>query len=329
MLTRQFLFILLLIATPLQAVTLKIATVAPDGTSWMKAMRQAAKEIKKETDGRVKLRFYPGGVMGNDKSVLRKIRVGQLHGGAITSGGLSNLYPDIQIYSLPFLFRSAKEVDYVRKQMDEKLIAGLKSKGFVSYGLIEGGFAYLMSQTPFSSAEALKQLKIWAPEGDKLSYNAFKSIGVTPVPLAITDVLTGLQTGLIDTVGTTPIGAIALQWHARIKHLADVPLTYIYASLVIKERALKKVSAADRALLQQVLSKTFRELSQLNRQDNNGARKALQKQGISFHSPELDNDSDWKKAMDRVVRDSKQTNPLSKPLLHEVDQLLLEIRTGS
>lgn len=319
-------FASLLLAPTLQADTLKIATLAPDGTSWMKAMRIAAKAINIKTDGRVKLRFYPGGVMGNDKSVLRKIRIGQLHGGAITSGGLSNIYPDVQIYSLPFLFRSSEEVDHVRAQIDAKLIAGLQRKGFVSFGFSEGGFAYLMSQNAFSTADALKTLKIWAPEGDQLSFNAFKAIGVTPVPLSVTDVLTGLQTGLIDTVGTTAIGAIALQWHARVKHLANVPLTYIYATLVIKDRALTKLSQEDRGVLQQTLTATFEQLNRQNRADNKGARAALKNQGIQFYTPDTSDTGDWTQAIKQIIKNSKTQNKLSKPMILTVEHLLTDFR---
>jgi len=315
-----------LLALPVQATTLKIATLAPDGTSWMKAMRGAAKEIKTKTEGRVKLRFYPGGVMGNARSVLRKIRVGQLHGGAITSGGLVGIYPDIQIYSLPFLFRSSQEVDYVRERMDEKLISGLQKKGFVSFGISEGGFAYLMSQSAFSTADALKSLKIWSPEGDQLSYNAFKAIGVNPVPLSITDVLTGLQTGLIDTIGTTAIGAIALQWHSRVKHLADIPLTYIYATMVIKEKALSKLSVEDSAALKKILTATFSQINNQNRKDNKGARAALQNQGIQFYAPNMSDSGSWKQAISNVIKNSAVQERLSKPMIDEVQQYLTDFR---
>ena len=115
--------------------TLKIATLAPDGSSWMQAMRDGAAEVDRLTEGRVKLRFYPGGVMGNENSVLRKIRVGQLQGGALTGGGLASLYPDSQIYSLPFLFLSYAEVAYVRERVDPILLEGLSSQWLRQYGI--------------------------------------------------------------------------------------------------------------------------------------------------------------------------------------------------
>ena len=130
-----FLFLLPLSLSVHAATTFKIASLAPDGTSWMNEMRTGAEEITKRTDGRVKFRFYPGGIMGNDKSVLRKMRVGQLHGGALTGGGVAIIYPEAQVYSIPFVFNNYAEVDHAREQMDPVLIAGLKEKGFISFGI--------------------------------------------------------------------------------------------------------------------------------------------------------------------------------------------------
>ena len=138
------LFVFLIPPVSAKNMTFKIATAAPDGTMWMQEMRAAAEQIEKRTAKRVEFRFYPGGVMGSDKSVLRKIRIGQLHGGLITGGGLASVYTDANLYSLPFLFRNYKEVDFIRGKMDPVLIAGLKKKGYISFGFSEGGFAYLM-----------------------------------------------------------------------------------------------------------------------------------------------------------------------------------------
>ncbi|MES9935962.1 MAG: TRAP transporter substrate-binding protein DctP [Sedimenticola sp.] len=322
------LLISLLLALPLQAVTLKIATVVPDGTSWMKAMRSAAKTIKQETDGRVKLRFYPGGIMGNDNSVLRKIRVGQLHGGAITGGGLSTIYPDASLYSMPFLFRSSEEVDHVRNTIDPQLIEGLKKKGFISYGLSEGGFAYLMSNARIMSMEDLRAQKVWAPEGDPITRAAFGAVDVSPIALPITDVLTGLQTGLINTVGTSPIGAIALQWHTRVKYMVDVPLIYLYASLVINEKALKRVSPEDRAVLRRVLGDTFEQLNRQNRKESDSARSALQKQGIEFLNPSLEHMQAWQDAVNASIEKMGKDGSYSPEMRNRILQLLAAFRKG-
>jgi TRAP-type C4-dicarboxylate transport system substrate-binding protein len=291
------------LALPAQAATtLKIATIAPDGTTWMKKMRAAAAKIKKETDGRVKVRYYPGGVMGNDNSVLRKIRVGQLHGGALTGGGLTAIYKDAQVYTLPFQFRSLAEVDAVRARMDQDIIAGIKQNGFISYGLSEGGFAYLLSNSPVKTTDDMRKLKIWIPEGDQVNALMFKALGISPIPLPVTDVMTGLQTGLIDTIASSPIGAIALQWHTRVKHLTNVPLIYLYASLVIKEKALKRLSDADRKVVSETLQATFKELDQINRQDNEQALAALEQQGISLEQPSLEQQLAWEKHANTMLK---------------------------
>ncbi len=310
------------------AVTLKIATLAPDGTSWMKSMRKAAKQVAEKTDGRVKLRFYPGGVMGNDKSVLRKIRVGQLHGGALVAGGLVPIYKDIQIYSLPFLFSSYQEVDHVRKRMDSQLIQGLRDKGFVSFGITEAGFAYLLCQSPITTPDDMRKRKVWSPEGDMISRMAIEALDISPILLPITDVLTGLQTGLIDTVASSPIGAIALQWHTRVKYLTDLPLTYFYGTLVIKEKALNKLSRSDRETLRDILETASSAFDSQSRKENLNARKALQNQGIQFVAPSPQDLPNWLTPVHQAVDEMGQRRLFSPALLKQMRQHLNEYRNS-
>ena len=317
------LFLLTSLALPLQAATtLKIATIAPDGTSWMKQMRLAGEEIKKKTEGRVQLRFYPGGVMGNDNSMLRKIRAGQLQGGAITGGGLSAIYGDAQLYDLPFQFRNLQEVETVRQQMDQQIIDGLLSKGLVSFGLSEGGFAYLLSNSPVRSTEDMQGLKIWIPEGDEVNARMFKSLGISPIPLPLTDVTTGLQTGLIDTIASSPVGAIGLQWHTQVKYLTEVPLAYLYATLVIQEKALKRLTEADRQTLTETLRATFATLNQQSREDNAQALLALQRQGIEFVHPSLAQQKEWENHANDVLGKLSSQGIFSAEMLSQMQSLV-------
>ncbi len=317
------------VTLPAQALTFKIATLAPDGTAWMNEIRKGADEIKERTSGRVKFRFFPGGIMGNDKSVLRKIRIGQLHGGAIVSGGLTAIYPDIGIYSLPFTFRTEAEVDYVRQKMDPLLMAGLKKNGFVSFGLAEGGFAYLMSNQSIKTTDDFKGQKVWVPQGDEISRAAFESIGISPISLALSDVLTGLQTGLVDTIAGSASGAIALQWHTRIKYLMDEPLSYLYASMVISQKRFKRVSAGDQAIVSEVMGDTFKRLNKINRADDISARSALQEQGITFIklSPQLT--GQWFDIRNKVEQRMTQKGVLSKEIVETLQKHLDVYRTPS
>ncbi len=323
------LFFLAFISAPLYAKTFKIATIAPDGTTWMEELKKGADEIKKRTDGRVKFRFYPGGIMGNDKSVLRKIRVGQLHGGAITGGGLSEIYSDAQIYSLPLAFRSYDEVDYIRKQMDQDLIAGMKEKGFISFGIGEGGFAYVMSDKAISNVDDMSDHKVWSPEGDVLSRAAFESVGVSPIPLPLTDVLTGLQTGLINTVAASPMGAIALQWHTKIKHVTDTPLMYLYGTMVVKRKVFEKLSSQDQSTVKEVMAAVFERLDELNRSDNEKANVALKEQGIHFVMPSETEQAQWSGAVTVAIDKLIKQGIFSKDIIDSFNTHLSTYRKTS
>jgi len=290
----SILFALLIAPTTgAQGVRLKVATMAPDGTLWMKEMTKAAAEIKERTDGRVSFRFYPGGTMGTDSAVLRKIRIGQLHGGVILAGSLADIDPDFEIYSLPLLFRSYGEVDYVREKMDQVLIDGLAEKGYVAFGLTETGFTYLLSAKPTRTFEDLKGRKTWMMQDDPVSLAIVEAAGLSPVPLPISDVLTGLQTGLIDTVAAPPVGAVALQWFTKAKYLTDLPITYVSGTMILSSKAFNRISVEDREIVREVLVRANRTLDETSRSDNEEARKALAGQGVEFVNPTDDTYGKW------------------------------------
>jgi TRAP-type C4-dicarboxylate transport system substrate-binding protein len=316
----------LLAGAPAHGVTLKIATISPDGTSWMKIMRKGAAEVKTRTEGRVKIRFYPGGVMGNDKSVLRKMRIGQLHGGAITGGALGEAYKDIRLYGIPLLFRSYAEVDYVRERMDKTLLDGLKQAGFVSFGLGDGGFAYLFADKPLRRIDQLKAQKVWAPEGDPISRTIYQAFGISPIQLPLTDVLTGLQTGLVNTVATSPIAAIALQWHTRVKYITDFPLVYLFGTLVIRDKALERLSPADRDVLTEVMERSFRQINAQNRKDDEGAMRALANQGIKSVEPPPNEQTVWRARVDRMLAKLGEKGYYSPQVLAQLRGYLREYR---
>ena len=203
--------------------------------------------------------------MGDDKTVMRKIRIGQLHGGAVVSNSLTKPFPDNQVYNLPFKFRSFEEVDYIRGRMDPIIVDGFEKGGFVTFGLAEGGFAFFMSNSPLRTINDLRSQKVWIPENDATALETVKAFEVTPIPLSIADVRTGLQTGLIDTVATSPIGDIALQWHTQIEYLMDMPVMYLYAVLAVDRRAFRKISSDDQKIVRNVMGRIFRNIDKQNR----------------------------------------------------------------
>ena len=302
----------------------KIATVAPEGTFWMKEMRAAAAQIKQETEGRVKFKFYPGGVMGSDESVLRKIRVGQLQGGAVTAASLTGLAPDIGIYELPYLFDTLQQVDYVRSRMDAALVAVLEKKGFVSFGLAEGGFSYMMSDQPLQSVAEVRDKKVWLPSNHEIGEAVFSSADVASVSLPLSDVLTALQTGLIDTIITSPIGAIALQWHTRIAYVVEEPLTYFAALLVIDRKAFNKLSAADQQLVRDTMEQAFVNIDKQNRKDNVEAKQALKNQGIKFVPLSADSRKEWRDVGDRAIEALENQNKYNEKIYDDLMRYVSE-----
>ena len=262
------------------AMVLKIATVTPEGSQWMKDMRASAKEIRERTDGRVQIKYYGGGVMGNDTKVLGKIRIGALQGGAFTPSALARRYPDINLYGLPLVFNSADEAAYVRERLDARLQEGLEEAGFVNFGFAAGGFALVMSNTPVRSLDDLKGKRVWVPEGDTISYASMEALSLSPVTLPLTDVLTGLQTGLIDIVAISPIGALVLQWHTKVKYVTELPLAYTLGFMAVEKKAFARLNAEDQAVVRDVMTRTYDNFNRVNLVDNKAAREALLNTGI-------------------------------------------------
>ena len=298
---------LMMSVAQLQAMTLKVATLSPDGSAWMTKMRAGAAEIESRTQQRVTFKFYTGGTMGNDKAVLNKIKIGQLHGGAVTVGSLSDFYRDAQVYAMPLLFKNFNEVDYVRSKLDPVLSKGLEQGGMVNFGFAEAGFAYAMSKTsPIPSVAELRKHKVWIPENDPQSAETLKAFQVTPIPLSLGDVLPSLQTGIIDTVASSPIGTLALQWHTQVKYLTDLPLSYIVGVLAIDQKSFAKIEAPDQAVVREVMQRVFKDIDKQNRQDNLAAYNSLLKQGIKAVKPNAQELLEWQKdgalATDRIEK---------------------------
>lgn len=311
------------------ATQLKIATVAPEGSGWMQSMRLAAGEIKSKTNGRVEIKFYAGGVMGNDKKVLRKIRIGQLQGGVFTANGLSERYRDILIYGLPLVFRTQEEADYVRERMDPLLTQGLDDSGFVSFGFAGGGFAKLMGNEPIGHLDDLRGRKVWVPEGDTISYEAMVALNLAPVILPITDVLMGLQTGLLEYIATPPVGAVVLQWFTKVKYVSNLPLVYTLATMVIDKRAFSSISDADQATVREILTAVYDDFESQNKEDNIQAEEALAANGLKFIDLQPEIIASWREAARQANEKMAEKGLFSKDLLNALLSYLEEYRIAA
>ncbi len=328
MLTAAMSALLLVFVTAVQAgaADFKIATVAPEGSQWMREIRAAASALKERTQGRVVIKLYGGGVMGNEKQVLRKIRIGQLQGGAFTAGGIAEKYPDVVVYGLPLLFESHDEVDYVRQRMDEVLTKGLEQAGFVSFGFAGGGFARIFANRPITTTADMQGQKIWVPEGDRVSIAAMEALRLAPVGLPVTDVLTGLQTGLLDVVAAPPVGVIALQWHTRVKYMTSTPLMYTMGLMAIDSRAFNELGDADQLAFREVMGAVYRRLDQQSRADDEAARAALESSGITLVDAQPAAVEAWREAAREANAKLAREGAYTPALLRQVESHLEEYR---
>lgn len=319
----------MLISAYAQALTFKIATLSPEGSYWMESMRAAEKQIKQRTAGRVKFKLYPGGVMGDDKSVLKKMRFKQLNGAALTNSGLSSIYSDIQLYNLVLKFHSLAEIDYVRSKMDSKLSQGLAEQGIISFGFVEIGMTYLMSTEPIRSLSDMRNQKSWAPDNNKIAIAAQNAFSVSPIPLPIRDVLMGLQTGMVNVVASSPIGALALQWHTKVKYLTKLPLSYVFGVLALNKQDFETLSKDDQQVVKETFEKVLAEINQRSRDDNHHASVALKKQGIKFIDPTPKAAEELRGLMKDTEMQLINSGELSANLVKELNQHLNDFRGQS
>jgi len=320
--------LLLTVVMPAAAQTLKIATIAPEGSSWMNDMRAGAKAIEDHTEGRVKIKFYGGGVQGNDKQVQRKMRTGQLQGGAFTSGGLNMFQRDADLFSLPLLFNSIDEARYVRARLEGELRQRLEDAGYANFGFAAAGFAYMMSTVPLATLEDLHGRKVWIPEGDTVDFAALRALGVAPVVMPPTDVMTGLQTDLLDSVTAPPVGALVLQWHTKLKYITDVPIAYVYAALLIDGRAFGRLTPADQAVVREVMEGIYRKFDQNGVTDNEAALQALLDSGLQWVETDARELNQWRDIVAGSNRRLADEGTFDVALLERMLALIAEYRAG-
>ena len=285
MIKRLVFFLLLLCAFTARAdepYVLKFATLAPAGSTWMNLITEWAGKVEKESQGRLKFKFYPGGVSGDEPDMIRKIRFGQIHGAAMTGHGIGSLYSPARVLEIPFLFRSYEEVDYVRAQMMPEIRAGFRKNDYELLGWMEVGFVRFFSRTPIHSMDDLKKRRIWQWQGDPLAAAFFTASNIAPVPLPITEVFTSLSTGLIDTVIAPPLGAIALQWFTKTPYMTEVPMADGIGGLVVSSKFFNRLPKD----LQELLLRTGNEASEKllieTRKDNEKSLGVLKQNGVTF-----------------------------------------------
>jgi len=254
----------------------------------MNILEEGTRKIEEDTDGRTKFKWYPGGTQGDEKDVVRKIKLKQLDGAALTTIGLSLIYPGIRVLQLPFLFETTEEVDYVRKKMWPYFEKKFEGKGFKLMYPGDVGWTHLYAKSALTSVAAIKKVKFWAWTDDPIVRAFFKKMGVGSVPLGVPEVLSALKTGRIDGCYSSPLAAVALQWYTEITHATSEPVGYGVGAMVMRIDAWDSATDADKKIEDKIGDKIGRKLVKRVRKDNERAKKAMKKDGIKFTATPAD-----------------------------------------
>lgn len=321
--------LLLGLALPAAAQTVvKFATLAPDGSTWMKAMKQFTDEATAKTAGRVKFKIYAGGVSGDEKDVVRKIRLGQLHAGGFTGFGIGEIAQEARLLDTPFLFKNAREIDHVHKALDADFRKIFEGRGYVLLGWAEVGNVNIFSNIPVTKPEDLRNVKMWLWEGDPIAEATFHALRIKPIPLSITDVQTSLQTGMINGVYGSPLSVIAMQWFTRMKYVFSLPLTNASGAVLISKKLFDSLSKEDQKAMLDLGEKHFRALTLQSRKENEESVGILKKKGLIFTEPASPAVVKDLEAAGQTARLSLVGKLYSRELLEKVDSALKAFRNG-
>ncbi len=309
-----------------QEYTIKFATVAPEGSTWLNIMREYDAAVREESGGRLRFKIYGGSTQGPDDVVLRKIRLGQLQSAGFTGVGLGKITPMVRILEVPFLFRNYEEVDHLYETLEEEFREAFEEGDYVLLGWTEVGFVHVFANKPVRTLADLRGVRMWMWEEDPVAEAMFKALNVNAIPLSIIDVLTSLQTGLIDGAYAPPYAAIVLQWFTRVKYMMGVPIADAAGAVVISKKMFDSLPADLQEILLRNGKKYMRMLTEKNRQDNSSSIKTLKKNGIEVI--EISSPKTLKTFVDagRKARQSLVGKLYDQAFLDRVEKVLTEYR---
>lgn len=316
-----------LIAGALPAQTLKLATLAPQGSIWDQTIRAMGDRWSKETSGRVQLKIYAGGVAGDESDALRKTRAGQFQGLAITVAGLTEIDPAFNVFQIPLFFESFDELSFVLEKLRPALEARLEAKGYVLLHWGHGGWIHLFSRQPIRTLEDLKAQKLFVWAGDDATVQSWRKNGYQPVALAATDILLGFQTKMIDVVPTTPIAALSLQWFRQTPFMMGLGLAPLVGGVVVSKPAWDRIGGEDRAKLEQAAAAAEAELEREVPKQDRAAIEQMKQRGLGVQELAPAEQAAWR-AEARRFAEAWRDGRVPPEILQAVESAVAEFRRG-
>jgi TRAP-type C4-dicarboxylate transport system substrate-binding protein len=278
-----------------QPVLVKMATLVPDGSSWHLILKETADKWRTVSNGTVNVRLYAGGVAGDDPDVVRKMRLGTLNAGVLTSVGVAEIDKSVYALGVPMMYDSYEELYYVLEKMRPRLERTLEAKGFVVLNWADGGWVHFFTQKPVARPDDLKALKLFTWAGDATSVDLWKSAGFNPVPLPATEIATALQTGLVSALGCPPQVAVIAQYYNYAKNMTDLSWQLLLGATVINKPVWERIPADVRPQILQVARESGTRLQDEIRKTGDRDVEAMRKRGLNVVAVDARARDEWRK----------------------------------
>lgn len=321
--------VLVLAVAPVHGQVIKLGTVAPEGSPWYDSMMETAQKWKELSGGRVKVIIYPGGVAGDEKDMLRKIRIGQLHATALTSSTLIDIIPDIEALSLPMLIQTDEELDYVLEKLGPEFESQLAKKGFKVLTWSCAGWVHFFAKEPVTTPDDMRKRKLFFWGSDTAYVELLKRWGFNPVPLNITDLLPSLQTGLVDAFPAPPTAALSFQWFALAPNMTDFRWQPLPGTTVISMRQWEKIPPDLRPSLEDSAREVGARLQKQIRELEHQAIVVMKEHGLAIHSVPPAVQEAWKTLLREEGYPVFVGPRISKKMFDTVKGLLDEFRRSA
>ena len=336
---RKFGFLAALIFSPLlffspqyadaQEIVVKFGTLAPSGSVWVDVVQEIAKEITEKTGNRLKWISYTGGVMGDEEEMIRKIRIGQLHGGGFTINGIKKIAPELGVLDEPFVLRNEKEVDYVYDKFFDDFEKYFEQRGYKILLFTEQGFVYYFSKNPdVSGFKDIGKTRLWVWKGERVMTAMASILGTSPIYLQVPDVLSGLETGMVESFQTSPMACLSLQWCKLVKVMINYPYRFEPGVVVIAKSAWDKIPQD----VQNIIISTFRKYqkmaSQRIRQGQKEAIEKIKAMGVKLVSPSQEEVNWLRSEVQKKLWFSKDSG-YPADLLKRINEELEKFRRGT
>jgi len=286
------------------AVVVRLGTLAPSGSSWELILRRMGVEWAQATGDELRLRIYAGGTVGDESEMIRKMRIGQLQAAAISNAGLAEIDPGAYALMLPMMFSSYDEWDYVRKRVNPLLEATLKEKGFVVLAWSDVGWVYFFTKSPMKSPADLRGMKLAGSHTESRTLDIFKWAGFNPVPISTIDMMTGLQTGLIDSLYLPIILAEGSQYYRQAPHMTELKWAPLQGAVVMHEKGWTGLTADQKTEVLRITAQVGEDLRATNRDQEERSLQAMKSRGLDVVPVSGELVNEWtetvKKAYPRV-----------------------------